>query len=114
MRRRILIATAIVAVSVVVLVGVGIYQSQVVQPSEPVAVVNGQEILTRDFRARVRLIQYNLLQQYQSLAEVLEVVGEDPEAAATYQTQLDTVSQQLANPLYVGTTMLEVLIEEQL
>ncbi len=114
MRRRILIATVLVAVSVVVLIGVGIYQSRVVQPQEPVAVVNGDQILTSDFRGRVRLIQYNLLQQYQSLSEVMGLLGDDPETAATYQTQLDTVAQQLANPLYVGTTMLQVLIEEQL
>lgn len=114
MRRRILIATALVAVSVVVLVGVGIYQSQFVQPQEPVAVVNGDRILTSEFRGRVRLIQFNLLQQYQSLVQVLEFVGDDPATAANYQSQLETISQQLSNPLFVGTTMLQAMIDEQL
>lgn len=98
----------------VVLVATGVYQSQVVQPSEPVAVVNGEEILTRDFRGRVRLIQFNLLQQYENLQSIMDLVGDDPQTVATYQAQLDNVAQQLGNPIFVGTTMLQALMEERL
>ncbi len=114
LRRWILIGTAFVAISVVGLVAYGIYQSQVVQPKEPVATVNGDPILTEEFRGRVRLIQYNLLTQYSNLRSILDFVGDDPQTAAAYQSQLDQVSQQLGNPLYVGTTMLQVMIEERL
>lgn len=114
LRRWVLIGTAFVAISVVGLVAYGIYQSRVVQPKEPVAIVNGDPILTEEFRGRVRLIQYNLLTQYSNLRSILDFVGDDPQTAAAYQSQLDQVSQQLGNPLYIGTTMLQVMIEERL
>lgn len=100
--------------AVVGLIAAALYETRVVQPVEPVAIVNGDEILTREFRGRVRLIQYNLLQQYQSIQQIMDLVADNPQALATYQTQLDNVAQQLGNPTFVGTTMLQALIEERL
>lgn len=96
------------------LIAAALYETRVVQPFEPVAIVNGEEILTREFRGRVRLIQYNLLQQYENLQQVLQLIGDNPQAVATYQTQLDNVSQQLGSPIFVGTTLLQAMIEEKL
>lgn len=114
LRRWVLIATLFVAVSVLGLVGYGIYQAKVVQPKEPVATVNGDAILTSEFRGRVRLIQYNLLTQYTNIQSIMNLVGSDPQTAANYQSQLNQIAQQLSNPLYVGTTMLQAMIEEKL
>lgn len=114
LRRRIMIVVVVVGVAVIGLLAVGIYQSRVVQPREPVAVVNGEPILTEEFRGRVRLIQYDLVLQYQNINSILDFIGDDADTAASYQAQLDNVAQQLANPLFVGTSMLQSLVQEKL
>lgn len=80
----------------------------------PVAVVNGQEISTAKFQARVRFAQWNLVNQYRNLEQLIGSVGVDPDLQARYQSQLNSISQQLANPLFVGSSILDLLIEEEL
>ena len=80
----------------------------------PVAVVNGQEISTATFQARVSLAQWNLTNQYFNLQQILQTLGDDPATLAAYQSQLADISQQLANPLFVGSSILDLLIEEEL
>jgi parvulin-like peptidyl-prolyl isomerase len=54
--RRILAATIVVAVLAVGLIGYGLVNEKIIKPNQPVAVVNGEEIGSKDFQARLRLL----------------------------------------------------------
>jgi len=114
LRNRILAGAGLTLALVIGLLTYGWIQVNVIQPPQPVAIVNGQEISTGMFRDRVKLVQYNLQSQYSSLNSILAVVGDDPQARSTYQSQLNNVTQQLASPLFVGSSVLDGLIQEAL
>jgi len=114
LRNRILAGAGLTLALVIGLLIYGWIQVNVIQPPQPVAIVNGQEITTGTFRGRVRLVQYNLQSQYASLNSILAIVGDDPQARSTYQSQLNNVTQQLGNPLFVGSSVLDGLIQEVL
>ena len=96
------------------LVAYGFIQVRLVQPSQAVAIVGEDEITTAEFQGRVRLAQWNLANQYTNVQEILEILGDDPDSLLAYQNQLSTIGQQLANPLFVGTSILDLLINETL
>ncbi len=102
------------AAAVVGLVAYGFIQLRVVQPTQPVAIVGEAEISTAEFQGRVRLAQWNLTNQYTNVQQILQILGDDPETFSLYQSQLTNIGQQLANPLFVGSSILDLLIEEQL
>ena len=114
LRNRILVGAGLTLALVIGLLTYGWIQVNLVQPPQPVAIVNGQEITTGSFRDRVKLVQYNLQSQYSSLVSILAVVGDDAQARSTYQSQLNNVTQQLGNPLFVGSSVIEGLIQEAL
>jgi parvulin-like peptidyl-prolyl isomerase len=114
LRNRILAGAGLILLLVIGLLTYGWIQVNVIQPPQPVAIVNGQEISTGTFRDRVKLVQYNLQSQYSSLTGILAVVGDDAQARSTYQSQLNNVAQQLGNPLFVGSSVLDGLIQEVL
>jgi parvulin-like peptidyl-prolyl isomerase len=104
----------VVIVAVVGLVVYGFVQVRVVQPTQPVAIVGDGEITTAEFQGRVSLAQWNLTNQYSNLQQVLQILGDDPATLSAYQSQLSNIGQQLANPLFVGSSILDLLIEEEL
>jgi parvulin-like peptidyl-prolyl isomerase len=53
LKNRIIAGTVITAILVFGLIGYGIYREAVLLPGEPIAIVNGEEIITRDFQHRV-------------------------------------------------------------
>ncbi len=114
LRNRILAGAGLTLLLVIGLLTYGWIQVNLIQPPQPVAIVNGQEISTGTFRDRVKLVQYNLQSQYSSLTSILAVVGDDPQARSTYQSQLNNVTQQLGSPLFVGSSVLDGLIQEVL
>ena len=114
LRNRILAGAGLTLLLVIGLLAYGWIQVNVIQPPQPVAIVNGQEISTGTFRDRVKLVQYNLQSQYSSLTSILAVVGDDAQARSTYQSQLNNVTQQLGSPLFVGSSVLDGLIQEVL
>lgn len=114
LRNRILAGAGLTLLLVIGLLTYGWIQVNVIQPPQPVAIVDGQEVSTGTFRDRVKLVQYNLQSQYSSLTSILAVVGDDAQARSTYQSQLNNVSQQLGNPLFVGSSVMDGLIQEVL
>ena len=101
-------------VTVVGLVAFAIVQEFVVQPTQPVAIIGDGEITTAEFRGRVSLAQWNLTNQYSNLQQVIQILGDDPATLSAYQSQLANIGQQLANPLFVGSSILDLLIQEEL
>lgn len=96
------------------LVAYGLVQAFFVQPTQPIAIIGEGEITTAEFQGRVSLAQWNLTNQFTNLQQILQILGDDPETFSAYQSQLTNIGQQLANPLFIGSNILDLLIQEQL
>jgi parvulin-like peptidyl-prolyl isomerase len=114
LRNRILIGVGLVLVAAIALVVFAFIQDRVIAPSEPIATVNGEEIPAWVFEGRVRSAQVNLLNQLQSLSQTYQTLEEDSDLRSFYQEQIDSLSNQLADPLMVGSNTLDSLLDEYL
>lgn len=93
---------------VVLLIGYGILEQSYLQYNQPVAVVNGEKITTRQFQGRVRLqrlILQNNIQQYQQLGQLFGV---------DVTSQIQPWQDLLTSPEKLGQQVLDQLIEDAL
>lgn len=67
--RLIYIGLAVVAALIIMVLAFGLYQTFVAEPGAPVAVVNGEEIITRAYQDRVRYERFLLEEQYQQVLQ---------------------------------------------
>lgn len=111
---RIMIASIAIVAVVLVLVIYGVVVSLVIQPKQPVAVVNGEEILTREFRARVYYERLLLVDQWNRLADLMVNFGvSDPNTASFFVSQMNQIEFQL-DPSTIGRAVLNGLVEDRL
>lgn len=72
-RRQILLAVSVVSALIVVILVVALVNELFVQPSQPVATVNGIDIRTDDFQQRVRYERLMIIQQYLQFSELFGI-----------------------------------------
>lgn len=111
-RRWILIGVTAVLFIVVGLIAYGIIQQQVIQPSQPVAVVNGEEITTREFQRQVSLARYFMIQNAVQTYQFAQQFN-DPEFQSQFISQLQQIQSQLT-PSLMGQQILDYVIEDRL
>ncbi len=114
LRNRIMMGTIAVGILVIGLLAYGWYQAQVVVPGIPVAVVNGQEILTAELQSRVRLGQMDVVSQISQIQQFMPFLGDNSDLLAQYENELLSLQQELANPQILGSSQLDGLIQERL
>ncbi len=85
--RIVLLAIGGVIALILVVVGYGVLRQTVLLQNEPVALVKGEPILTRDFQNRVRLTRSQLKQQI-----AIAQQNGDSNTASSYQSELDNAS----------------------
>jgi peptidyl-prolyl cis-trans isomerase D len=112
-RRLILIGGIIVIVAVVGLIAAGILEQTVLRPRQPVAVVNGDRISTRDWQAQVRYNRYVLIRNAESNYQLIQLFGNDPSTAASFASQLQQIQLQLS-PETVGQQVLNSMVDNEL
>ncbi len=83
-------------------IGFGLLRETVLLPSEPVAIVGNQPILTREFQQRVRLERFQLIQQY----DLFQSLG--------LQDNADQALQQLSDLRGIGSRVISTLVDEAL
>lgn len=107
-QRRVLFATiGLVALSVLVLIAALFYE-QVIRPSEAISTVNGDEIKTRDFQNRVRLIRWLTAEQ---IRELYFLTGGNVDTIQQYAGQQ---INDLRRPQIVGSQVLDEMEEEMI
>lgn len=109
--RRMLIGgvSAILAI-VVGLIAYPIVDRRLIQPGQPVAIVNGVEISTREFQKQVRYSRLRLIDQYWNLQQYATYLGQDPQ----FQSQVSQVTASLNSSFSLGRDVLDRMIEEEL
>lgn len=112
-RRIILIVTGAVLIAVVALIAYGVISEVYLQPRQPVASVNGDEISTRDFQAMVRFNRQQLVDSALSTFQFLQMFQDNPETQASFVNQLSQIQSQL-NPSLIGQQTLDMMIEDKL
>jgi parvulin-like peptidyl-prolyl isomerase len=106
-RRNIIIASLVVLVAVVGLVAYGVLSESVFKAIQPVAIVNGDKVLTKDFQAQSRYYRYTMVQQANSTFQFAQLFGSDTANLSTFVNQLQQIQIQLSS----GTVAQQVLDE---
>lgn len=110
-RRFLAVIIGLVVLSVLVLVG-ALVQEQVLIPNQAITTVNGDEIKTEDFQARVRFQRWNSAEQ---IRELYALVGGDVNALQQYGgDQLTNMLSQLQTPTLFGGQVLDDMEDELL
>jgi hypothetical protein len=112
--RGLTIASAVIIGIVLLLVVYGVVVSQFIEPGQPVASVNSEEITTREFRSRVRYERLLLVEQWNQLANFMVNFGAtDPNSVSFIVSQMNQIEFQL-DPTTVGRSVLNDLIADRL
>ncbi len=106
LRTRVLLGLLVLAATVAGVLAFGWYDVNVRQPRQPVANVDGEEITTRQFRARVRILQEDLRSQLESDQQLLTIFADNPQIQSSLQQRIGQVS--------VGQAAIDQLVEEAL
>ena len=101
-RQRIIYAVGGVLAVVVLVILFGVIRESILKPNEPVANVNGEQISTTEFQNRVRLVRAQLIQQ----ANFSQQLGDTQ--------SVEQIQSQLADPINVGSLVLDGMVDELL
>ncbi len=106
--RLIKIVASLVVLAVVLILGYGYLDINVLQLRQPVAEVNGEKITTKEFQARVQVQRQQLINQYIQYQQYQQYFGMD------VSQQLQKIETDLNVPSIVGKEVLDAMIEEAL
>lgn len=112
-QRMIIIGVIVVAVLVVGVLLYGILNERYFKAQQPVAVVNGERISTREFQALVRYNRQQLINRAINAYQIAQLFGDSPETAASFVSQISSVQSQLDSTI-VGRQTLDDLINKVL
>ncbi len=104
--RIIKIVAILIVAAVVLILGYGYLDINVLQKLQPVAEVNGEKITTKEFQARVQLQRNQLVNQYVQYQQYQQMFGMDVSA------QLEQIQMSLDIPTSVGQQVMDAMIEE--
>jgi len=107
--RGIIIGITLVISAVIVVIIVGVVLEGAIRPEQPVAIVSGDEILTKDFQARVRFERGQLVSQYLNIYQYLQLLNFDSATVSQYQPYLQQIQLQL-DPVALGNNVLDRMI----
>ena len=84
-----------------------------IMPDQPVAIVNGENITTKDFQARVRFERLPLVNYWDQTARNMLSFQDSPELLSQFQSELQSIDFQL-QPINFGQDILAQMINEVL
>ncbi len=111
--RMIVIGTIVVAALVLLTIGYGILDQQVLKYRRPVAIVNGERISAEKFRGFTKYYRSNLIRSAQQTYEFASLFGGDQTMLQNFLGQLQSISAQL-NPFNAGEAALNALVDNTL
>ncbi len=113
-QRRLIITVSLAVLALVVLtIGYGILNQTVLQNIRPVAVVNGDKIVTSDFQGLTRYSRYTLVSNASQNYQFAQLFGSDPNTMMSFAQQLQQIQAQLV-PNTIGEQTLNRMVEDAL
>lgn len=111
--RYIIIGSAIILIFVIVMVGYGFLNQYILQPNQPVAIVNEDKISTHEFQLNVRFSRQQLINQYLQTQQFMQLLGGDEANQNYFEQSLQQIQLQLESPT-LGQNILDYLIEDRI
>lgn len=112
-QRNITIASIAVLVAVFGIVLYGILEQTYLKGIQPVAIVNEEKILTRDFQTQTRYTRFQLVNNALNTFQLMQLLGSSPENQSSFLYQLSQIQAQL-NPVTIGQQVIDQMIYDQL
>jgi len=112
-KRIIMISSIVILVIVVGLIAYGIIEQVILEPNQPVAVVGDDKITTEEFENRVKFERRQLVQQYLSTYQNMQLFEDDENSQAFFQQTLNQIQFQL-DPETLGQEILDLLVDDKL
>lgn len=122
MQRILIVGVSIIGALIVGILGYGVVSERIIEPREPVAVVDDTPITKAEFKARVKFRRLQLqnqlaylYQQQQTMAQ--QQTGTGGQSLQEYiQNQIDSLRSQLApeNAQTLGQQVLDQMVQEEL
>jgi len=112
--RWVLGVSIVIGVTVIGLVAFAILGVNFIEARKPIVTINGEDVTIRQFKARVRLMQFSMINEYQNAQTILQIYADEPSFSAFYQARLEQLTAELNNPGLQGQRALEELINEVL
>ncbi|GAB4503661.1 MAG: hypothetical protein Fur0043_06530 [Anaerolineales bacterium] len=106
--RLIKIITGLIVLAVILILGYGYLEINVLQFRQPIAEVNGEKITTKEFQARVQIRRRQLINDYLQYQQYQQYFGMD------VSQQLQGIEVKLNVPTTVGKEVLDAMIQEAL
>lgn len=110
--RWILGGTIAVMITVLGLLAFAFFGVEIIENRQAIATINGEVVSVREFKARVRLIQLSMINEYQYAQTIVQVYAAEPSISSYYQQRIDQLASELNNPALQGQQALDGLINE--
>lgn len=108
--RMIVFGTIIILALVLLIVGYGILDQQVLRFRRSVAIVNGERISAQDFRSYTKYYRYNLIRSAEQTYQFASMFGGDPTMLQNFASQLQSVQTALS-PYNAAETSINSMVD---
>lgn len=112
-KRYLTIGMIVVLTAVITIIAYGFIEQTYLFAIQPVAIVNEEKILTRDFQTRARYNRSQLVANALNTYQLMQLLGSSFENQSSFQYQLSQIQAQL-NPATIGQQVLNQMINEYL
>lgn len=107
----VMIAIGTVVVGLVAFAFLGV---NYIEARQPIVEINGEVVTIREYKARVRLVQFSMINEYQNIQNILQFYADDPSITTYYQQRLDQLAAELNSPFTQGQQAIQELMDEVL
>jgi hypothetical protein len=109
----IIAGTVTVLIIIIALITVPFIIQNLIQPGQPVAIVNNDEISTGDWQTQTKYYRYSVIRRIENTLQLASLFGNDPNTLTSITSQLQPLMAQL-EPLAAGQTTLEMMTDDTL
>jgi peptidyl-prolyl cis-trans isomerase D len=111
--RWIIIGSVVIVILVLLVIGYGILNEQVLKYRRPVAEVNGERISAQEFRDFTKYYRYGIIRNAESTYQLASMFGGDPSTMQSFLSQLQNSVQQLET-FTAGETAINQMVDNAL
>jgi parvulin-like peptidyl-prolyl isomerase len=109
----IIAGTVTVLIIIIALITVPFIIQNLIQPSQPIAIVNNDEISTGDWQTQTKYYRYSVIRRIENTLQLASLFGNDPNTLTSITSQLQPLMAQL-EPLTAGQSTLEMMTDDTL